>query len=354
MFEAGARRSGSGPAPQTDQVPSVVRDAILALLEERSGSDAAPFVDDAIDTGWLIRGLSQRNSVLGILAIEIGPVAQDNREATRQRIDAALAEASATLERIDVANAINDANLRIQTDTLREALIGSVSHELRTPLASIIGSTSILAGTPAIVQDPRLAALAGVVREEAERLDGDIQNLLNASRISGSGVRPHLEWSDPADIINAAVERHRRRLGAQSVEVQMPDDLPLVHVDSILIEQALGQVVDNAIKYSAPDTTVRITAYCGDNEIAIVVEDRGSGLTGEEQDRIWERFYRGSRHAGSVPGSGLGMWIAQSFVQACGGSLEAVSAGIGQGTKVTLRLAAARQPDLASAGAADD
>ena len=115
-----------------------------------------------------------------------------------------------------MAHAISEAKLRAEAETLREALMGSVTHGLRTPLASIIGSASILVETPAVAQDKRSASLAGIVRDEAERLNHDIQRLVDASRISSAGVRPHLAWADPADIVNAALASQRRALGRAS------------------------------------------------------------------------------------------------------------------------------------------
>ena len=102
----------------------------------------------------------------------------------RIRVDAVLADATATLERLGVAHAISEARMRSQTDQLREALIGSVSHELRTPLASILGAATVLSAAPALANEKKLKALVHDVRDEAERLNNDIQNLLDASRIS--------------------------------------------------------------------------------------------------------------------------------------------------------------------------
>jgi two-component system sensor histidine kinase KdpD len=228
-----------------------------------------------------------------------------------------------------------------------------VSHELRSPLASIVGSASILIEAPAIVADARLSALLAVVRDEAERLNHDIQNLLDASRISSAGVRPHLEWADPVDIVNAAVDS-RRRLAPQHIELDLPDDLPLVHVDPVLIQQALAQVIGNALTYSAPESTVRIAASGQNGAVEIVVADQGAGLSSEERSRMLEKFYRGPRHHATVAGSGLGLWIAHAFVTACGGTLEPASPGIGRGTTITLKLAATQQSPSAPPGAADD
>jgi len=239
-----------------------------------------------------------------------------------------------------------EARVRAETDLLREALIGSVSHELRTPLASILGATTVICGSPPVLADPRLAALANVVREEAERLNDDIQNLLDASRISSAGVRPRLEWTEPADIVNAALERCRTRLTSHRVNVRFPAELPLVYVDAVLVEQALGQILDNARKYSEPGSSIAVDGKFDSAQVVISVRDEGMGIAPDEKARLGERFFRGRRQVLTSTGSGLGLWIATAFLRANGGSLDATSEGEGRGTNVSIRLPVpAKSPD---------
>jgi two-component system sensor histidine kinase KdpD len=240
----------------------------------------------------------------------------------------------------------SELKMRRAAETFRDALIGSVSHELRTPLSSIVGSTYLLANAPCVKQDPRLAALADDARHEAERLNDDIQNLLDASRITNAGIQPKLQWTDVSDIINAAVERKQQRLSRHRLQIHVPNELPLVHVDPVLIEQALGQVLDNSARYSPIGSSIVVDASDGDAKISLSVKDQGSGLTAEERERIWERFYRGPRDLSSSTGSGLGLWIARAFVLASGGHIEATSPGHGEGTTVTIHLPAP-QPAIA-------
>jgi two-component system sensor histidine kinase KdpD len=228
--------------------------------------------------------------------------------------------------------------MRSQTDQLREALIGSVSHELRTPLASILGAATVLSAAPALQKEKKLTALVNDVRDEAERLNNDIQNLLDATRISSDGVKPHVEWADPTDIINSATERCRHRLVDRRLAVNLPPDLPLIHVDPVLVQQALIQIFDNAVKYSSPGTQIAVDAQTRDSRLIISVTDHGAGLTTAEKSKIWDRFARGERHAATTSGSGLGLWIANAFVAANGGKVSAVSEGPSLGTTVSIEL----------------
>src|SRR5262249_19097122 len=147
-----------------------------------------------------------------------------------------------------------------ESELLREALIGSVSHELRTPLASILGAATILSNAPAVTHDRRLNGLIGVLRDEAERLNNDIQNLLDATTISSQQVRPKLQWVEPVDIVNAAVAHRKRRLAGHTVTLDLDSNLPIVRVDPAQVGQALVQILDNAAKYSNEGTPIRVTA----------------------------------------------------------------------------------------------
>jgi two-component system sensor histidine kinase KdpD len=239
---------------------------------------------------------------------------------------------------------VRAAKVREQAESLRDALIGSVSHELRTPLASIVGSASILAQSPAIEQDEHLSSLIQVMRKEADRLDGDIQNLLDATRISSEGIRARLEWVDPEDIINGALARKRWPLADRLVALAVDDDLPLVYVESTMLENALSQILGNALKYSPSGTPISISASRADDSIQIKVTDQGEGLALGEPEKIFKRFYRSPRHENAIPGSGLGLWIARSLIEACGGRVRAFSLGPGRGTTVRIDLPVRPQP----------
>ncbi|MEA2924074.1 MAG: two-component system, OmpR family, sensor histidine kinase KdpD [Alphaproteobacteria bacterium] len=309
-----------------------------AIAEVRAGRTLATIVDDGAGDIWLVRRVSQKNADFGVIAIDLGSVPPSAVEEVRHRVDDVLSDAAATLERLDVARALNDAKMRSETELLREALIGSVSHELRTPLASILGAATVLSKSPVIAKDERLNALAGVVRDEAERLNNDIQNLLDATRISREQIRPRQEWIEPQDIVNSALERRRRRLSSHSVSLDMDSNLPLIYVDAVLVEQAFVQIVDNAAKYSPSGSPIVIAAKRNGRDVVLSVQDQGVGLTVEENAQLGERFFRGARHAATTSGSGLGLWIAKAFVSANGGKIQAVSPGADHGAAVSILL----------------
>jgi two-component system sensor histidine kinase KdpD len=321
------------------QVPERVYAEVLAVAAGR-GAIASEGTSVTGGTGrvWLVRAVSLKTLEFGVIAVHLGNAAQEDIDEVRSRIDTVLADATATLERLGIAHAISEARMRSETEKLRDALIGSVSHELRTPLASILGAATVLSSAPALKNEKALQALVNDVRNEAERLNGDIQNLLDATRISSDGIKPHTEWADPADIVHSAVERCRRRLGERRIALDVPGDLPLIYVDSVLVEQAMVQIFDNAAKYSPPNSRIDVSAHTRNGSIVLAVSDQGTGLAAREQERIWERFFRSEQHAATTNGSGLGLWIANAFIAANGGKIYADSNGAGYGTTLSIEL----------------
>jgi len=337
LFEPRGPASRSEPIGERD-VPCCVRDAVSAVITGKTDAATGMTVTDDHGDLWLVHAVSPKTPDLGVVAIDLGQQTPESEEEIRARIEAVLHDAASTIEQIGLAHAITEVRMRAESERFRDALIGSVSHELRTPLASILGAATVLCNAPAVAGEPRLAALASVVREESDRLNNEIQNLLDATRITGEALQPRLEWAEVADVVNAAVERGRSRLGTHAIEIDLPAEMPLVHVDAVLIEKALGQILANSAKYSPPDSTIRIRGWQEDGVLTLAVSDQGAGLSPEDSAHLGERFFRGRRHLQSTPGSGLGFWIANAFVAANGGAIEATSLGENKGTTVTIRL----------------
>jgi two-component system sensor histidine kinase KdpD len=338
LFASAREASASNGRRAGVTVPGAVLAEVAEVASGRRATNSSATVTADNGDAWLIRAVSPKSSEFGVVAINLGDESQEGADELRIRVDSVLADATATLERLGVAHAISEARMRSQTDQLREALIGSVSHELRTPLASILGAATVLSTAPALAGEKKLRALVHDVRNEAERLNNDIQNLLDATRISSEGIKPHIEWADPADIIHSAIDRCRNRLSGYKLKLNLPQDLPMIYVDPILVQQALVQIFDNAAKYSAPGSQISVAARTRDGRMILSVSDEGAGLTASEESKIWDRFVRSERHAATTSGSGLGLWIANAFIAANGGKINAISEGPGLGTTVAIEL----------------
>ena len=294
-------------------------------------------VDDSRGSAWLVRPVSVNTADFGVIAVDLGR-RTDSFDDLRTRVVAVINDAASSLERLGLARTIAEARMRAETEQFREALIGSVSHELRTPLASILGASTVLSAAPEIAANARLVSLAVVIHSESERLNAEIQNILDASRISSDGLQVKLEWSEPSDFVNAALERCRHRLAKHKVEVNMPDELVLLHIDSVLMERALGQIVDNAAKYSPEGSMISLRGRREVDSFVLTVADRGAGLDPGDRALLGQKFFRGKRHAQSTSGLGLGFWIANAFVVANHGTVETASDGADNGTVVRIRL----------------
>jgi two-component system, OmpR family, sensor histidine kinase KdpD len=334
-------------------VPEQVKRAGEVVAEGDKGSGNGSVVEDGEGRIWLVRAISGKPGDFCVLAVDLGPPAGKMVDTIRERVDAVLADATAMLDRLGLEHALSDARVHSETEALRDALIGSVSHQLRTPLASILGTATVISRAPGNSDDPRLASLAEILRDEADRLNNGVQDLLDAALISSKGVRMDCEWVELADIVNATVDRRQRLLAGHRVHLDTAGELPLIYVDPILLEQALGQIVDNAAKYSQPGSTITVAARTEDASVVLSVQDEGIGLVGEERTRLWERFFRGERRASNVSGSGLGLWIAKAFVTANGGEIEASSEGADRGTLVSIRLQM-KEPATLALAAGDD
>jgi two-component system sensor histidine kinase KdpD len=331
-------------------VPAAVRREAVKLIATNAPR-ASTVLEPQSRSVWLVRVIAPEILGYGAIAVELGARAREHSGAVAQRVETLLDEATLTLKHLTAKEAIEQATINYRTEVLRDALVGGVSHELRTPLAAILGSCSVLNQMPAIANDQQSRSLVEAIHDQAGRLDNEIRDLLDATRISAKGVRPKLMWTDPTDIVSAAVKQKQRRLASHWITVDVARDVPLVFVDSILVEQALGQLLENAAKYSPLGSEIKIVSRCEHDCLVMSVTDQGSGLTVEEKGQLGKRSFRGQRHPVGTGGSGLGLWIASTFIAANGGSLHAESAGPNLGTTMSLHLptASVDTPELADA-----
>jgi two-component system, OmpR family, sensor histidine kinase KdpD len=211
--------------------------------------------------------------------------------------------------------------VRIETERLRNSLLSSVSHDLRTPLATITGAASTILETGSRLDAGTHKELLESIREEADRLNRLVQNLLEMTRLESGALQLRKEWHPLEEVIGAALNHLGKRLGDRRVDTSLPPDLPLVPIDDVLIEQVLVNLLDNAIKYTPAASPIRIMATATDEAVTVEVADRGPGLPRGGEDKVFEKFYRGLPPDGR--GAGLGLAICQGIVKAHGGHIWA-------------------------------
>ncbi len=283
-------------------------------------------------------------ALLGVCAKE-GQTLSGQRRRLLTALSQPLAQA---LARAQLADDLEAARLHGETEQLRSALLASVSHDLRTPLTSMRGSIdSLLALGEAIPLEDRRELLEGT-RDEAERLDRYIQNLLDMTRLGHGALKLARDWVSPADIVGSALNRLRAVLASLQVITEVPAELPLLYVHAALIEQALVNVLENAARFSPPRGRLELRAGATDSELFFSVSDEGPGIPEEERAKVFDMFYTAARGDRGGQGTGLGLAICQGMVGAHGGRISVANGIEGRGTCITLHLPLQTQPGLDS------
>ncbi|MFZ0097529.1 MAG: sensor histidine kinase KdpD [Gemmobacter sp.] len=285
---------------------------------------------------WLFLPLTASDRRIGVLGLAY----EDGREAapgSRRLVEALADQVALALERVRLADDLAQSRLLSETERLRAALLSSVSHDLRTPLVSILGAAEGL-DQPGLTPEGRLI-LAETIREEGERLDRYIQNLLDMTRLGHGALRPRTTAVDLRELAGTARHRLRGALRDNPVQVDIPTDMAPVEVDPVLIEQVLVNILDNARKYAGAGRAIRIFARAEQGRAHLAVEDDGPGLPPGAAAHVFDMFWRAEQGDGGQAGTGLGLAICKGIVEAHGGRIraEAVHAD-GRGTRIVLDL----------------
>ena len=246
--------------------------------------------------------------------------AMDEPERLHQ-LETFAAQTALALERARLAREAQEADVRIESERLRNSLLSSVSHDLRTPLATITGAVSTILDARAPLAAGTQRELLESVHEEAERLNRLVQNLLEMTRLESGALQLRKELHPPEEVIGAALGRLGKRLADRRVTTKVPTDLPLVPMDDVLVEQVLVNLLDNALKYTPAGSPIEVIATATDENLTIEIADHGPGLPHGEEDRVFEKFYRGEPVG--ARGAGLGLAICRGIVRAHGGRIWA-------------------------------
>ncbi|MBI1258504.1 MAG: DUF4118 domain-containing protein [Chloroflexi bacterium] len=229
-------------------------------------------------------------------------------------------QSAVAIERARLSQETERAQVQVETERMRSSLLSSVSHDLRTPLAAITGAASGLIQNTASLE-PAQRELAQIAYEEAERLNRLLGNLLEMTRLESGGVHVEKEWQPLEEVIGSALSRMDAALDDHPLKTNLPDDLPLVPIDSILIELVLVNLLENAVKYTPAGASIDLSARAERDQIVVEVADHGAGIPAGEEERIFEKFYR-TRPA-TTGGVGLGLTICKAIVEAHGGRIWA-------------------------------
>ncbi|HWA63865.1 MAG TPA: sensor histidine kinase KdpD [Caulobacteraceae bacterium] len=324
------------PAAGSPDMPAFsTPDMAAARWAWERGETAGAGTGTLPNAAWTFHPLQSLKARAGVAAI-----APSGRGVDEERFVLALIDQGAVaLERAELAADAADAEALRRTDRLRSALLNSISHDLRTPLATVLGAATTLIDYGNGMDKKVQADLLVSIREEAERLNRYVGDLLDMTRLEGGALVTRKDWIDARDVLRAALERVERRRGQRRLVTDFPRELTLIKADPGLLEQVLVNILENAIAYSPDATTIEAAAYEDRNNVVISIEDEGRGIPTTELEHVFEKFRRMEEASDRVKGTGLGLAIAKGFIEAMGGRIAAASPiANGRGTRVLISL----------------
>lgn len=285
-----------------------------------------------------------------ITAVTVGQLSAHARrraaeaDTSRQEIERLYHELQESFEQASQAKAVK------QSERLKSALLDAVTHDLRTPLTSIKASVTTLLddqptradneGTTRLGADGRQEMLE-VINEESDRLDRFIEGLMELARIEAGELQLRRHRASLYEIFAAAIKRAEPRTRLRHVELKLDGHLPAVNVDEPALVEVIYVLLDNAAKYSSAGSTISVSATTGkDNDVRLVVEDEGSGISPELRERVFTKFFRAMGAGGEQKpsGTGMGLAIAQGIVEAHGGRIWNEDGAGGRGTRFIVML----------------
>jgi len=278
--------------------------------------------------------LGTSSGPIGLVAVKLDPLPSEHWEQARALCD----QAAIALERTRLVADLDASRLTTETEQLRSALLASVSHELQGPLSTIIDTTAAMLQSREPADDSEQGQRLGIVRDEAERLDRYLQSLLAMTRLGEGGLSLRRDWMSIDDLVSAVRERMGPALTRVKLEVDLPDDSPKLYVHGPYIEQALVNLLDNAVRFSPSEGTVRLRGRIEGGRLILDVIDRGPGIPEAERERVFESFNAKGGGTRLPARTGLGLAVCRSLVGAHGGEVVAMAGDDGVGTCMRMSL----------------
>lgn len=276
---------------------------------------------------------------------EIKIWSENSLDQPQQRLLRAFAsQTTLILEKASLANAERRARLLEESDNLKSTLLSSVSHELRTPLSTIKASVSSLRSGEIDWDSEARKELLTAIEEESDHLNLLVGNLLDMSRIEMGALHPNQKSNALREILNGTVKRMRQQLYNHVLEINMPEDLPLVFVDYSQMDQVFANLLSNSAKYAPEGTQIKINAIpIPDNKVQVQVINQGPAVAEEHLSRIFDKFYRVT-DAELVTGTGLGLSICKGIIEAHQGKIWAENRKEGFTFNFTIPIASRQMP----------
>ena len=234
------------------------------------------------------------------------------------------------VERVRLAQEAERARVLEASDQLKSALLSSVSHDLRTPLSAIKASATVLLQQDVALDAEARYDLLSAINEETDRLNRLVGDLLDMSRIEAGALRLKLDWCDLDELMRAVAHRLSPRMTAFRVKLDWPPDLPLIYADYVQMDRVVSNLLENAIRFAPPDSTIEITARAARAEVTVAVTNQGPAIPERVRPHLFDKFYRVSEDRLPGMGTGLGLSICKGIVEAHGGHIWVQSPVVGE------------------------
>ena len=267
----------------------------------------------------LVLPLKATMRLRGVVAVEWAAKGLLSPE-QRRLLDTCASLMAISIERIHYIDVAQKTTLQMESERLRNSLLSTISHDLRTPLASLIG----LADTVQLTKPPptdEQKELILSMRNSAMRMTALVNNLLDMARLESGAVQLNRQWQPLEEVVGSALGACTPLLEGRSLKVRLAPDLPLLHLDAVLIERVLVNLLENAAKYTPAQTPITIEAHAETDSVVVAVNDHGPGLPSGREGAIFEKFERG-RKEGASSGVGLGLTICRAIMRAHGGDIR--------------------------------
>ena len=281
--------------------------------------------------------------IRGVLAIEPRNPARLTSPEQRRLLQTCASLLAIALERIHYVDVAQSSTVQMESERLRNSILAAISHDLRTPLAAVVGMADSLAMMPPALSGAQAETLTSL-RLAVLRMNSQVNNLLDMARLQSGQVQLNLQWQPLEEVVGSALAALQGTLDSRRVRVSLPDDLPLLRFDAVLIERVLCNLLENAAKYTPPASPITLTAVADADRVRVSVDDEGPGLPPGREEAIFAMFERG-RKEGATPGVGLGLAICRAIVQAHGGQIHAQTRPQG-GASFSFELPRGTPPDL--------
>lgn len=306
---------GRGPSPDTLEEMSAARKSYRDFCETGASTNVLS------TAAYHYLPVQGSDMVYGVIGIRVGSLSTDEFE--NSLVVAILVQCATALEKEYIARKKEEAAARAKAEQFRSNLLRSISHDLRTPLTSISGNAGVLLGDNGKLDQAQRQSIYRDIHEDSMWLISLVENLLSITRVEGGAMHLHMETELLEEIIDEAMRHVYRRHENHQVQVSQKGDYILVCADAQLMIQVITNLVDNAMKYTPPNSTITVKSYQKGGLAVIEVCDNGPGIPDEAKEKIFQMFYTtGYKSGDGKRGMGLGLPLCRAILDAHKGTIE--------------------------------